>query len=118
MRLRIFVYLLTWKLTTAKVSFRFYKQCSQGTTRLNCEPAIFAQNARGLLALDISQNIEKDLLEKLCKILEMEIKRYGPKFVFEKINFRVLHCIQHDFIRQCPGLSKDQTSMSKSPVIQ
>ena len=44
----------------------------------------------------------------------MEIKTYtpvDPKFVFEKIKFKVVHCIQHDFIRQHPGLSKDQTSM-------
>ena len=46
----------------------------------------------------------------------MEHKTYtlvGQKFVFEKIKFKVLHYIQHDFIRQLPGLSKDQTSMFK-----
>ena len=40
----------------------------------------------------------------------MEPKTYTPvglKFVFEKIKFHVLHCIQDDFIRQRPGLSKD-----------
>ena len=50
----------------------------------------------------------------------MELKTYTPvglKFVFEKIKFKVLDYIQHDFIRQRPGLSKDQTSMSKSLVI-
>ena len=45
-------------------------------------------------------------MEKLCKVLEMELKTYnllGLKFVFEKIKFKVLHYIQHHFI--CPGLS-------------
>ena len=47
----------------------------------------------------------------------MEPKAYiavGPKFVSEKIKFKALHYIQHDFILQPPGLSKDQTSMFKS----
>ena len=47
----------------------------------------------------------------------MELKTYtpvGPKFVFEKIKFKVLHYIQHDFICQRLVLSKDQASMFKS----
>ena len=63
--------------------------------------------------------IEKDPVEKLCKVLEMELKTYtpvGPKFVFEKIKFNVLYYIQHDFIRQRQGLSKDQASIFKSFV--
>ena len=54
--------------------------------------------------------IGKNPVEKLCKVLEMELKMYisvGFKFVFEKIKFEVLHYIQYDFIRQRPGLSKD-----------
>ena len=35
------------------------------------------------------------------------------KFVSEKIRFKVLHYVQHDFIPQRPGFSKDQTSMFK-----
>ena len=61
--------------------------------------------------------IEKNRTEKLCKLLEMELKTYPPvgsKFVFEKIKFKVLHYIQHDFIRQRLGLSKNQASMFKS----
>ena len=64
--------------------------------------------------------IDKNSVEKLCKILEMELKMYtpvGPKFLFEKIKFRVLHYNQHDLISQRPGLSKDQVSMFKSLVI-
>ena len=64
--------------------------------------------------------IEKNFVEKLCKVLEMELKMYapvGPKSVFKKIKFKVLHYIQHDFICQRLGVSKDQTSMLKSIVI-
>ena len=64
--------------------------------------------------------IGKNPMEKLCKVLEMELKTYTPvglKFVFEKIKFKVLHYIQHDLIRQHPGLSKDQISMFKSLAI-
>ena len=49
----------------------------------------------------------------------MELKTYTPvslKFVLEKIKFKVLHYTQHDFIRERPGLSKDQTGMFKSLV--
>ena len=69
---------------------------------------------------DIALNIEKNPAQKLCKVLEMELKTYTPvntKFVFKKIKFEVLHYIQHDFINQRLGLSKDQTSMFKSFVI-
>ena len=53
-------------------------------------------------------------MEKLYKVLEIELKMYtsvGPKFIFEKVKFKVLHYIQYDFICQRQGLSKDQTSM-------
>ena len=63
--------------------------------------------------------IGKNPVEKLCKVLEMELKIYTPvslNSIFEKITFKVLHYIQHDFISQCPGLSKDQISMFKSLV--
>ena len=48
--------------------------------------------------------------------MEMELKTYTPvglKFISEKIKFKDLHYIQHDFIRQCPGLSIDQISIFK-----
>ena len=51
----------------------------------------------------------------------MELKTYipaSPKFVFEKIKFKVLHYIQHDFIHQRPGFSKDQGSMFKSLILK
>ena len=63
---------------------------------------------------------EKNPAEKLCKVLEMELKVYtpvSPKFIFKKIKFKVLYYIQHDFIHQCLGLSIDQASMFKGFVI-
>ena len=59
--------------------------------------------------------IEKNPLEKLCKVLEMELKMYT--LVGPKLKVKILHYIQHDFICQRLGLSKDQTSMFKGFVI-
>ena len=73
-----------------------------------------------LFSSNIPLYIQKNSVEKLCKVLEMELKTYNsvsPKFVFEKIKFKVLHYIQHGFIRQRLGLSKYQASMFKSFVI-
>ena len=44
--------------------------------------------------------IGKNPMEKLCKVLEMELRTYSPvslKLVFEKIKFKVLLYNQHDF---------------------
>ena len=63
---------------------------------------------------------EKNPVEKLYKVLEMDFKMYtpvGPKFIFKKIKFKVLHYIQQDLICQRPGLSKDEISMFKRLVI-
>ena len=62
---------------------------------------------------NISLYIEENLVEKLCKVLKMELKTYtpvSPKFVFEEIEFKILHYVQHDFICHRLGLTKDQTS--------
>ena len=70
--------------------------------------SFFSSNIRsGILELYIGKNP----VEKLCKVLVMELKTYTPvglKFVFDKIKFKVLHYIQHDFI---------QISVFKSLVI-
>ena len=68
----------------------------------------------------IPLRIEKNPVETLYKVLEMELKTHttiNPKFLHEKIKFKVFNYIQHDIIHQRPGLSKDQTSMFKSLVI-
>ena len=65
-----------------------------------------------LLSSNIPLYIEKNPVEKRGKVLEMELKTYTPiglKFVFQKIKF--------NFIRQRPGLIKDQTSIFKSLTI-
>ena len=117
--LEIFVCLCICEVTTKKVNFCFYKQCSQATTFLICKQPIFAQNA-SIVFSSIPLYIEKNPVENLCKLLEMELKTntpVGPKFVFEKVIFKVLHFIQHNFIQKHPGLGKDQTIMFKSRAI-
>ena len=117
----IFAYLCICEVKTTKVYFRFYKQCSQAATRLICERAIFVcKMLVSPFTSNILLHIEKNPVEKLCKVLEMELKTYtpvGPKFVFQKIKFNVLHYIQHDFIRRRAGRSKDQASTFKNLVM-
>ena len=121
---RIFVYLFTSKVTTTKVSFCFYKQCIVEVKHvLFVNEPYLRKTLVSFFSSNIPLYIVKNPVEKLCKILEMELKMYiliVPKFVFEKIKFKVLqvlHEIQHDFIRQHLGLSKDQSGMFKSFVI-
>ena len=113
----LFVYFQSYN---DKVNFRFTN------STVEAQHVLFANEPflRKILVLFFSSNIllyiEKNPVEKLCKVLKMELKMYTPvgqKFVFEKINFKVLHYIQQDFICQRLGLSKDQTSISKSFVI-
>ena len=62
-----------------------------------------------MLASFFTSNIPLHIEQNPVK--KMELKMYTPvglKLVFEKIKFKVLHYIEHDFIRQCPGPSKDQ----------
>ena len=69
-----------------------------------------------LFSSSIPLYIGENPVEKLCKVFEMELKMHtpvGPKFVFDKIKFKFLHYIQHDFIHQRRVLSKDQTSIFK-----
>ena len=59
-------------------------------------------------------------MEKLCNVLEMELKTYiqvAPKFIFKKIKFEVMHYSQCDLIGQRPSVSKDQISMFKNLAI-
>ena len=62
-----------------------------------------------MLASFFTSNIPLHIEQNPVK--KMELKMYTPvglKLVFEKIKFKVLHYIEHDFIRQRPGPSKDQ----------
>ena len=110
MILGIFVYLVISKVTTTKVNFRFDSAVKPHHVLFGKKPFL-----RKMLVSFFSPNIplyiEKNPVEKLCKVLEMELKMYtpvGPKFVFEKIKFKVLFYIQDDFI---------QASMFKGFVI-
>ena len=62
-----------------------------------------------MLASFFTSNIPLHIEQNPVK--KMELKMYTPvglKLVFEKIKFKVLQYIEHDFIRQRPGPSKDQ----------
>ena len=62
-----------------------------------------------MLASFFTSNIPLHIEQNPVK--KMELKMYTPvglKLVFEKIKFKVLHYIEHDFIRQRPGPSKDK----------
>ena len=65
---------------------------------------------------DIPLYIVKNPVEELCKVLEMELKKRTPRLIWNSFLKNFLHYIQHDFIRQRPGLSKDQISIFKSLV--
>ena len=104
MILRIFVYLFVFEVKTTKVK------------AVKPRHILFANETflRKMLALFFGsiapRYIQKNPVEKLCMGLETELKTYiaiGPKFVFEKIKFKLLHYIKHDFVLQRPGLSKD-----------
>ena len=102
------------------VYFQSYNDISKAQHVLYTNEPFLRKMLVPFFSSNIPLYIEKNPAEKLCKVLEMELKMYtsvGPKFVFEKIKFKVLHYIQHDFIRQRLGLSKDQASMFKSFVI-
>ena len=101
--------------------FRFYKQCIVKVQHiLFVNEPYLRKTLVSFFSSNIPLYIAKNPVEKLCKVLEMELKMYiptVPKFVFDKIKFKVLLEIQHDFIRQHLGFSKDQASMLKSFVI-
>ena len=95
MILGIFLYLFFCKFITTKVNFLFYKQYIPAVTRLIFEVSFWRKILASFFGPIIPLHIEKSTVEILCKVLEMELKTYtpvGPKSVFEKIKFKVLHC--------------------------
>ena len=118
--LGIFVYLFICEVTTTKVDFPFYKQHNKPQYVLFANESFLRKMLVSFLGSNILLYIEKGPVEKLCKVLEMELKTYtpvDPKLVFKKIELKFLHYIQLDFIGQRPMRSKDQISMFKSLVI-
>ena len=70
------------------------------------------------LSSNILLCIEKNPWENYVKFRKWNLKRTphsAQNSFFRKS--KVFHYIQHDFIRQRPGLSKDQTSMFKSLAV-
>ena len=107
--------MLICKVTTIKVNFRFYKQCSQAETRLISERAIFPQNADiTFLALIYLNTLEKISWQNYVRfMMKWNLKRTPQP---AQNLFKFLNYIQHDFIQQHAEFSKDQISMFKSYV--
>ena len=116
---RIFC-LISCKVIMTKLNFVFANSVVKSQNIVFANQPFLRKMLVLVFTINITLYIEKNLVEKLCKVLEMELCpkfSVSPKFVFEKITFKVLHYIQRDFIHQQPGFSKDQTSMFKSLVI-
>ena len=120
MMLGIFCFLFISKVKRQKEIFVFTNGAVKEQHALFANEPFLRKMLVSFSSSNIPLHIGKKTREKLCKVLEMERKTYtpvDPKLVFEKIKFKVLHYIQHDFIRQRLGLSKDQASMFKCFVI-
>ena len=120
MTLVIFIYLFYFQSYNEKIIFFVFTNSAVKAQHILYTNESFLRKVLvSFFSSNIPLYIEKHPVDKSCKVLEMELKTYttvSPKFAFEKIKFKVLHYIQHDFIRQCLGLSKDQTSLFKSFV--
>ena len=116
--LGIFACLFISKVATIKRHFHSLNSAVklQHVKRFANEP-FFRKTLVSSFTSNIPVYIEKNPVEIFCKILEIEIKTcnpVSPKFVFEKIKFKFLHYIRHNFIRSRPGFTNDQISMFKS----
>ena len=70
-------------------------------------------------ALVFLYTLEKLAWKNYVRFSKWNLKRTPQStqnLFFEKIKFKVLHYIKHDYICQRPGLSKEQISMFKSLV--
>ena len=66
----IFVYLFIFKVTTTKVSFRFYKSAVKVQHVLFANEPFLRKTLIYFFSSNIPLCIEKNLVEKLCKVLE------------------------------------------------
>ena len=110
----LFVYLQSYN-NKSKFSVLQTVQSNRNTFYLRTS-RFLRKNLAWFFSSQIFLYIEKNPVEKLCKVMKMDLKTYtrvGPKFIFEKIRFKVEYYIQHDFIRQHSGLSRDQVIMLK-----
>ena len=94
------VYLFICKVITTKENFRFYKQCSQASTRLICELAAFAQNiiSVALIFFYILKRIPWKNYVRLWK-WSLKSTSQSTKIRFPENQIESFALIQHDFIR-------------------
>ena len=57
--------------------------------------------------------IEKNPVEQLFKVVEMKLKTNTEVSFFWEIKFKIFHHVEHNFIGQSLGYSKNQTSFFK-----
>ena len=85
-------YLFISKVTTTKVKLRFYKQCTVKPQHfLFTNKPFLRKMLESYFSCIISLYIEKNPVEKLCKVLEMEPERHtcvDLKFHSEKTNLK------------------------------
>ena len=86
-----FPYLFSYEVSTTKVDFCFYKQCSQAATRLICKRVSFVQNTNNGKSSNIGLYIEKITYknyEKLWKwnfsCLHLQLHSSWPKLRFQE----------------------------------
>ena len=83
-------------------NFHFYKQCmfylGMSHFCIKCQYCFLAQI--------FLYTLKKNLSKKYVRFWKWNLNVH-PKFVFKKIKFKFLHYMQHDFISQRLGLSKD-----------
>ena len=118
MMLWISAYLFISKVTKTKVKFCFYKQCSQEATCLICKRVIFIKCYCSILALIFLYTLKKIPWKNCVRFYKGNLKcthQSAQESFSRKPNLKFY--IQHDFICQCLGLSKDQASMFKYFVI-
>ena len=121
--LEIFVYLFICLFTTLqrqKYIFVFRNSAVKPQHVLFENKPFLRKMIVSFFSCNVSLYTEKNPVEKLCKVLEMELRKYTPvnlKFGFEKIQFKILHYIQHDFIRERPGLVKITLACSKALLL-
>ena len=63
-------------ITTREVNFHFYKQCSQGATRLLANEPFLRKMLVSFFSSNIRLYIEKNPVEKLCKDLKIKLNRF------------------------------------------
>ena len=96
----LFVYLRSYN-DKSKFSFLQILYSSRNTSYFQTSH-FCAKLQYHFLALIFVYTLEKCRGNIIYLRLKKTYSPVGPKFVFDKIKFEVLHYIQHDFVRQLP----------------